>query len=498
MESTTKKILRVIATVLFLSLLFGCITTPTAMAAASKVKATFIKQVVHQPLRPGFTPIRSIEDLESVEENLSGKYQLMNDLDFSGITEWKPIGGEFWQQFEGVFDGNGCLIRGINLTYHYLDDLPIILSQPIGIGLFAGTRNAIIENLGIEEGEISVRVGPYGVRGVVVGAIIGFADEKTTIRNCYNLTNIYLERVTTSELGESGAFAGGLVGALRGRECRIEDSFNQGDVRVESQRSHAIAGGVTSSNSGTILRCYNTGNISTQMGPSINSYNFTGGITGGANEGSILDCYNWGEITADSASPIIGGISGIGSGVIKNTYNKGLITKIGMGGSAGALVGEVGEGTKVLLQNCYYLASTLPAATNPHEQELILINVDELQEIDFGWEQNFPGFDFRGVWRVEPGNAPIFRIRKEIVVEIGFREWKSLSINGDLCETKNIDIRSNGGRWEYRVKGLNSNASATFLSPDGEIVIVVFQVKITLWQLFMLVFLGGWLWMWFV
>ena len=71
--------------------------------------------------------IYTADDLRAVDNNLSGKYKLMNDIDLSALTEsggkydyngngWEPIGsgGVYANNaFTGVFDGNGHTISGL-------------------------------------------------------------------------------------------------------------------------------------------------------------------------------------------------------------------------------------------------------------------------------------------------------------------------------------------------------------------------------------------------
>mgnify|MGYP004639629747 FL=1 len=60
--------------------------------------------------------IRTVEDLKNIANNMAGGYQLMNDIDLSGETNWTCIGGvnRTTGTFTGTLDGNGYVIR--NLT----------------------------------------------------------------------------------------------------------------------------------------------------------------------------------------------------------------------------------------------------------------------------------------------------------------------------------------------------------------------------------------------
>lgn len=69
--------------------------------------------------RTGWIPISTIEELNNIRNNLSGKYYLISNLDMKGY-EWTPIGdrqvsSSYYysnedNSFKGVFDGNGYVI----------------------------------------------------------------------------------------------------------------------------------------------------------------------------------------------------------------------------------------------------------------------------------------------------------------------------------------------------------------------------------------------------
>ena len=74
--------------------------------------------------------IRTVADLQSVTNNLGATYELMNDIDLSGVS-FEPIGGvDNWDAdaFTGTFHGNGHKIVGLKIndtgSYGYVGFFP--------------------------------------------------------------------------------------------------------------------------------------------------------------------------------------------------------------------------------------------------------------------------------------------------------------------------------------------------------------------------------------
>ena len=129
---------QVVAIVLAIVIIFPCIPF-TASAAEVPIE------------------IRTIEDLYSIRNNLSGNYILMNDIDLTEATAqggdwdsgkgWDPIGGEE-NPFSGTFDGNGHSIIGLQSTSG---------------GLFYSLHNATIKSLSIKNATAAYGVLAYSI-----------------------------------------------------------------------------------------------------------------------------------------------------------------------------------------------------------------------------------------------------------------------------------------------------------------------------------------------
>ena len=105
----------------------------------------------------------------------------MADIDLSSVANWEPIGADL-NEFTGTFDGNGYVIK--NMT--------IDRSDTNNVGLFGNTDGATIQNLGLEN--VNVTGTDY------TGGLVGSANN-TTVSNSY---------ATGSVTGDVNT--GGLVG----------------------------------------------------------------------------------------------------------------------------------------------------------------------------------------------------------------------------------------------------------------------------------------------
>ena len=169
---------------------------------------------------------------------------LANDIILDINEEWEPIGlhrertGESENKpFKGIFNGNW-----FEIDYMKIDSLGYN-------GLFGFVQNAVIKNVGIGKNCNMTNCG----NGTHIGAVVGFLYDKSTIKNCYNLSTI-----SGDELYEIG----GIVGTTN-LNCNIYNCFNKGDVLssgIDSGNS-TIGGIVGNLMLGNVKNCYNTGRV---------------------------------------------------------------------------------------------------------------------------------------------------------------------------------------------------------------------------------------------
>lgn len=257
-----------------------------------------------------FIEICSVQDLLSIQNDLSGKYRLMNDIDMQGVTFTEIseyTGGEGGSAFYGVLDGNGYTIE--NLTINELNS-----NSSIG---FIEFNDGIIKNLAFSNITILCNENKYSEYDI-------------------------------------GVFAGHNSGQIINCYC---DKLNL--QILDGSISHLNIGIISGCNNGLIKRCGAIGEISISM-DSTNGGG-VGGITGdNQTNGNIEECYNATTIKIDSCD--FGGIAGNNEGIIANCYNMGALIKTQdngrRGGGISAYTYENG-----LIKNCYsigkYIATYL-------------------------------------------------------------------------------------------------------------------------------------------
>ena len=219
---------------------------------------------------------------------------------YAPANTWTVIGRTYYNNFCGVFNGDGYAVRGIYIN-----------TQESYQGLFGNSGgDSIIANLGVAESYI------YGNK--YVGGVVGNNDG--TVTNCYNTGNV-----------NGNEHVGGVVGDNDGT---VINCYNTGSVNGNKD-----VGGVNGDNGGTVTDCYNSGNV--------NGESWVGGVAGYAR--NITDCYNIGSVVAGGnyVGGVVGyNISGTISSPVADCYNEGSITGVDYVG------GVVGAGNTVIT-NCY-------------------------------------------------------------------------------------------------------------------------------------------------
>ena len=279
--------------------------------SSSGVTGSFINEVVQlseeEALAHGYTLIKTADELQQIESNLSGKYILMNDIDLSGY-DWTPLGISAMdgssQGFTGELNGNGHVVR--NLRIHDSSEVTFA-------GLFALiSAGGIVSNLGLEDVDIDCSGADSYAGGL---AVISMG---VTVTNCYTTG------VVSATSGDSGA--GGLI-------------YSSEDIDIDSCYSSctvsgmAIVGGLLGAAGDTISSCYSTGAVS--------GLQQVGGLIGLVGvDSTISSCYSTGAV---SATDYVGGLIGVSDDI---TISKSYFNTETSGQTAG--VGEVASGTAVV------------------------------------------------------------------------------------------------------------------------------------------------------
>lgn len=167
----------------------------------------------------GYTAIKNTQGFKDISKDLSGKYVLLNDLDFGGV-QITPIGGSSGR-FSGVIVGNGHTISNFSVSADY----PFV-------GLIA--RNAgKIENVHIYDATISVsRTGEDAFAGVIAGENTG------TISKCSvsgGSVNVRAVDSNNTENSSRYAVVGGIAGKISGEgtieRCSVNGVLLHGFVK---------------------------------------------------------------------------------------------------------------------------------------------------------------------------------------------------------------------------------------------------------------------------
>jgi hypothetical protein len=280
--------------------------------------------------------ITTCQELQRINNNLSGDYLLVNDIDCSDTVSWNAgagfisidgVGG-----FTGTFDGQGYTISDLYIDNNLKDD----------VGLF-GFVTGSISNVNLIDIDIT--------GNNEVGGLVGFLEWGGSVDNCnisgeiygndyvgglvgFHSGNINNSHTTGSVTGNDGV--GGLVGISDAGN--IYNSYSLEDYNVNGAN---YVGGLIGYNYGVINNCYTTGTT-------IGSGDAIGGLVGYNDYGSlIINSYAIGEVYGNS---YLGGLVGFNAnaGYIESSYAIGDVTGVS------AVGGLVGYNEYVgFINNCY-------------------------------------------------------------------------------------------------------------------------------------------------
>lgn len=315
----------------------------------------------------GATPVYTVGDLRAIENNMSGSYVLMNDIDVSSYNggDWIPLGDNS-NPFMGSLDGQGHQIRNLQCASSEHFDAGLFARAEHGtflnLGLVLGsagiagsnTAGALVgsfENGTIEEGITDLEIRNCYIKGNVggniAGGLIGTVFGNVTIDQCYMQGNVTAEEGLYGSLGS--VTAGGILGDIYGA-ARITDSFADGAVLAQSDELGAYSGGLVGYQSGgpssaelsgcyslgavtaggfgdtaagglvgfgvrqNISQCYSAAEVTATAKNVVDSDekndSYAGGIIAYSFDGNFSECYSYGQIIAEYGYAMAGGIVG--------------------------------------------------------------------------------------------------------------------------------------------------------------------------------------------
>ena len=266
--------------------------------------------------------IKSVDDLNKLASLVNNgadttnvSFILENDIDMSSVANFAGI-GTYDSMFKGSFYGNGHVIKNLKMN-----------SSAQYVGLFGYTRNATIQDVGLENVNIT---STCTSTPSMTGALIAFSVT-TDVKNVY---------VDGGSINSSTMYTGGLIGYISGEYI-----------------------GTTASAPINITNSYSDVNININSSGSPSGHN-TGGLIG-ASEGAptsiiITNSFSSSDITGNSQN--VGGLIGLGAGVsitITNAYADGNVSSTRTGSNVGGLIGQVQSGSVGTITNAFYSGSTL-------------------------------------------------------------------------------------------------------------------------------------------
>ncbi len=180
----------------------------------------------------------TVDDLNAVRKNLSGSYQLMNDLDMSEVDNWVPIGSAQYP-FTGIFDGGGYEIS----SFH----APEKIAGKSYFALFCEAKNAEIKNLIMREPVITPTAETNAEACAIIVGIIS---------NCFMENLATIDGLVSASSGQSHLTIGSARSSVLLNLFNSTETFGKGENRMYS--SGAV---VSNTYDSYTAYCANEGNI---------------------------------------------------------------------------------------------------------------------------------------------------------------------------------------------------------------------------------------------
>ena len=266
---------------------------------------------------------------------------LAADIDMTGRTfiaiGWDN-GEDLSHVFQGVFDGGGHTIRGLNITPN---------GRTTASGFFAATHNATVRDLSLE---LTIYTGGLHAAGGVAGRMSNGTLENVRVRGSISAAGWG----TPDEALVTGGLVGEATGVTVMDRCGVQGFVYAGGNSGGNIFAGGVAGVIQGSpdGRGSITNCYSTASVwVTGDGACVGG--FAGALDGAASEGAcppdVRNCYAAGSIDANSANA--GAFAGRwdGSSASNVYYDQDLAAGLpgaGGGGSGPAMTGVPTEQLK--------------------------------------------------------------------------------------------------------------------------------------------------------
>jgi len=246
-------------------------------------------------------------ELQGMENNLSGDYTLMNNINCSDTINWNdgagfdPI-GDSTNKFEGNLDG-----KNYNIT-------DLFMVRGTNTGLFGYiSNNGIISNVHLKDINITGGSGTGSIAGYVKPgkiencSVTGFLNGTENVGGMVgnNDGSIILNSWTDIDVYSTGNYVGGIFGVVYAGGITINNTYAIGDVTGAVNYVGGLGG---DDGTGSVSNSYAIGKVTT-------SGTYVGGLLG-RNGGTVKNCFATGNVSGTTA----GGLIGVHSGTIINSY----------------------------------------------------------------------------------------------------------------------------------------------------------------------------------
>jgi len=355
------------------------------------------------------TIITTPAELQAINNDVTGSYELGNDIDMTGVEDFVPIGYDGVDAFTGSFDGKGYVIS--NLT---IDAIDLRNNHSIGdgaAGLFAFVdTGVVIQNVILTNATI---IGDWVAGGIVAwvyDSIVG----NYTIYRC----------------SVSGSISA--TGSIWSRSVMRQAVFVAGGILGTSW-------GLNGASTFTIQECYSTATITgSEPDGSVTRWYpgtyYLGGLIGQIdtsylNTVIIKDCYSTGNIIDASSEPedsaSMGGFIGwmqvaqFSSITITNCYSTGSVPTTGLPLYCGGFIGQIDydyENAVMTFSSCYWDTETSnwdtwgnPYLRNGGAYGTLIGAPTGKTTAEMQTQSTFTGWDFTTIWGIDSGGYPYLR-----------------------------------------------------------------------------------------
>ena len=283
--------------------------------------------------------IHNVNELEFANYANRDDFKLKQDIPAQSAADWQwhyddgtgfmPIGMERYNNFSGIFDGDGHKITGLTINS----------STIWGVGLFSTLSNATVKNLQISGANITGNnsagglaggmlgmstVTDVGVGGTVsgyddVGGLVGYIEAGEGDEAIIDKTSATGQVNWIGGDGEAMPVAfGGLVGS-------VGQIFGESGIYVKITNSYsrsAVNGGLASGGLIGIYSAVSSAYISNSYASgAVAGEEVNGGLIGFWSGGSLTNCWSSGQIATGNGEGLVGLYSSdYGSDSINNNY----------------------------------------------------------------------------------------------------------------------------------------------------------------------------------